>query len=83
MLANQRSAIFRERLQQFISANVREKLEHQGVQTDIDNELNAQFMASAFVGLTEWWIRNHMPHSPEYMAAQVWKLFERNEIVPR
>ncbi|RXZ81739.1 TetR/AcrR family transcriptional regulator [Paenibacillaceae bacterium] len=82
MLTNQRTSVFRERLLQFVSASVNEKLDKQDLQPDIDNELNAQFMASAFIGILEWWIRNKMPHSPAYMAEQVRKLYEKNEVLP-
>ncbi|BBI33602.1 TetR/AcrR family transcriptional regulator [Cohnella abietis] len=82
MLNNQRTSVFRERLQHFVSVNLKEKLDRQDLQPEIDNELNAQFMASAFVGILEWWIRNKMPHTPEYMAEQVRKLYEKNEVFP-
>ncbi|MBP1995522.1 TetR/AcrR family transcriptional regulator [Paenibacillus eucommiae] len=82
MFTNQRTTVFRERLLQFVATNVREKLDRQNLQPDIDNEVNAQFMASAFIGILEWWIRNEMPHSPAYMADQVRKLYEKNEVFP-
>jgi AcrR family transcriptional regulator len=82
MLSNKRTSVFRERLLTFVSANVKEKLDRHDRKPDIDNELNAQFMASAFVGIVEWWIQHKMPHPPEYMADQLWRLFERNEINP-
>lgn len=83
MLFNHRTSLFRERLQQFISVSVKEKLDQQDVQNEINNELNAQFMTSAFIGILEWWIRQEMPHSPRYMADQVRRLFEKNEVYVR
>ncbi|MEK8133060.1 TetR/AcrR family transcriptional regulator [Paenibacillus filicis] len=88
MLSNQRTFSFRERLLHFVSANLRDKLDNlddldkQNPQRGIDKELNTQFMASAFLGIVEWWIRHRMPHSPEFMADQVRKLFEKNEVYP-
>ncbi|MEC0168059.1 TetR/AcrR family transcriptional regulator [Paenibacillus graminis] len=82
MLQNQRTEVFRERLLEFVSANIKEELDSQKADTLIIHELNAQFMASAFVGIVEYWIRNNMPHPPQYMAEQMWRLFERNEISP-
>ncbi|WP_373461105.1 TetR-like C-terminal domain-containing protein [Paenibacillus sp. V4I5] len=35
-----------------------------------------------FVGIEELWIRHKMPHSPEYMAEQLRRLIERNDIYP-
>jgi AcrR family transcriptional regulator len=78
-LSNRRTSVFRERLLQFVSTNVKKKLDMQDLHPEIDNELNAQFMASAFVGIVEWWIQHKMPHPPEFMAEQLWRLFERNE----
>ncbi|WP_042162031.1 TetR/AcrR family transcriptional regulator [Paenibacillus gorillae] len=82
IFSNQRASLFRERLLQFVAVNVKEKLDKQNSQPEIDNELNAQFMASAFTGILEWWIRSKMPHSPEFMANQVRKLYEKNEVFP-
>lgn len=82
MLSNQRTYLFRERLLTFVSGGVKAKLDMQDSLPDIDNELNAQFVASAFVGIVEWWIRHKMPHPPEFMAEQLWRLFERNDIYP-
>lgn len=82
MLSNQRTSVFRERLLTFVSTNVKEKLDRQELHPDIDNELNAQFMASAFVGIVEWWIQHKMPHSTAFMAEQLWRLFEKNDIYP-
>ncbi|OBZ16465.1 TetR-like C-terminal domain-containing protein [Bacillus sp. FJAT-26390] len=80
MLSNKRTSVFRERLLTFVSANVKEKLDRQESKPSIDNELNAQFMASAFIGILEWWIQHKMPHPPAYMADQLSRLLERNEI---
>jgi AcrR family transcriptional regulator len=78
-LSNRRTSVFRERLLQFVSTNVKKKLDMHDLHSVIDNELNAQFMASAYVGIVEWWIQHKMPHPPEFMAEQLWRLFERNE----
>jgi hypothetical protein len=37
-------------------------------------------MVSAFVGVVEWWIKNNMPHAPQFMAQQVWNIFEKKPI---
>ncbi|MCM3697944.1 TetR/AcrR family transcriptional regulator [Paenibacillus macerans] len=83
MLSTTRAAVFRSRLMKFVSFHVKDKLDRRNPQSLIDAELNAQFMASAFVGIVEWWIQHNMPHPPEFMADQLWKLFEKNEVYPR
>ncbi|WP_373324653.1 TetR-like C-terminal domain-containing protein [Reticulibacter mediterranei] len=44
------------------------------------NEIVIQFMASAFVGVVEWWIKNNMPHSPQYMAQHLQDIFEEQQL---
>ncbi|MBP3040361.1 TetR/AcrR family transcriptional regulator [Bacillaceae bacterium Marseille-Q3522] len=78
MLSCQKTSFFRERMLQILRATIQKKLDMQGINQKMDKELITQFTASAFVGTVEWWIRNNMPHPPQFMAEQVWKLFERN-----
>ncbi|MFS0726361.1 TetR-like C-terminal domain-containing protein [Paenibacillus sp. 1P07SE] len=80
MFSNQRALIFRDRLQHFISVSLMDKTKKTNHKLDVDDEIAAQFMASAFVGIVEWWIRNQMPRSAEYMADQVRKLFDKNQV---
>ncbi|REK76743.1 TetR/AcrR family transcriptional regulator [Paenibacillus paeoniae] len=80
LLFNQQASMFRERLVQFMSDSVRDKLKNNTVPSEINDELNAQFVASAFIGVVEWWIQNKMPYPPAYMAEQMFKLFEKNEV---
>ncbi|WP_051505131.1 TetR/AcrR family transcriptional regulator [Paenibacillus durus] len=82
MFSNQRVFVFRDRLQHFISVSLMDKMNKLGNKSDVESELNAQFMASAFIGIVEWWIRHQMPHSTDFMADQVRKLFEKNQIYP-
>ncbi|MMZ55417.1 HTH-type transcriptional regulator MtrR [compost metagenome] len=82
LLTNRSSSMFRERLMQFVSAELRKKLAASDRQLDIDHELNAQFMASSFVGIVEWWIRHGMPHPPQYMAEQLSRLLVKNDVYP-
>lgn len=83
MLTNQRTSVFRERMLQNLAASITEKINMQEINQEMDKELITQFMASAFVGTVEWWILNSMPRSPQFMAEQLWKLFQRNDIYPR
>lgn len=80
MLSSQKTSLFRERIQKILTSTIQEKIDMQGINQDMDKEVIIQFTSTAFIGTLEWWIMNRMPHSPEYMAEQVWKLFERNNI---
>jgi len=81
MFTTHKSVVFRKRMIQVISTNLRNKLDKKkGSSREISNELSALFMSSAFIGIIEWWVEQGMPHPPEYMATQVEKLFEKNEV---
>ncbi|MGF7029247.1 AcrR family transcriptional regulator [Paenibacillus mucilaginosus] len=79
LLMNRSSSMFRERLLQVVSAELRKKLAAKDRQMYIDHELNTQFMTSSFVGIVEWWIQHRMPHPPQYMAEQLSLLLVKNE----
>ncbi|MGG4166430.1 TetR/AcrR family transcriptional regulator [Rossellomorea vietnamensis] len=80
MLSSQKTSLFRERIQKSLTSSIQKKINMQGINQGMDKELIIQFTATAFVGTLEWWILNQMPHTAEYMAEQVWTLFERNNI---
>lgn len=81
LFASGRTAAFRERMLRYVSASLMTKLKARQTRTEIDDELNAQFMASAFVGIVEWWIVRSMPHPPAYMAAQLRLLYAKNDLL--
>ncbi|SDW02873.1 TetR/AcrR family transcriptional regulator [Paenibacillus sp. CF384] len=78
--SNQRVFLFRDRLLHFIVVNLMDKMEQPDNPPVVDKELKAQFLASAFIGIVEWWIRQRMPHSSQFMAEQVKHLFEKNQV---
>ncbi|WP_127586427.1 TetR/AcrR family transcriptional regulator [Paenibacillus koleovorans] len=80
LFSNQRAFVFRDRLLHYIASSLTAKLERPD--RAIDKEVNAQFMASAFIGVVEWWIRHQMPHSTKYMADQVHHLFSHSQGSP-
>ncbi|WP_435172003.1 TetR/AcrR family transcriptional regulator [Paenibacillus glycanilyticus] len=80
MFSNERVFLFRDQLLHFFSVNMTVKMEQTNDKPDIDLEIKSQFMASAFIGIVEWWIRRGMPHSTSFMAGQVQQLFENNQV---
>jgi len=80
MFSNERVILFRDRLLHFLSDNLVEKVDSGTEDTAADKEIKAQFLASAFIGVVEWWIRHRMPHSAAFMAEQVKDLFEKNQV---
>ncbi|MMZ64026.1 hypothetical protein D1872_263200 [compost metagenome] len=41
-------------------------------------EVVVEFVANAYVGVVEWWLKNGMPYPPQEMAEKVGSLLERN-----
>lgn len=78
MLTSEGASYFRNR---FVQHNIEE------FKRDIDitkgknlgqsEEIVAEFVANAYVGTVEWWIKNGMPYSPEEMAEKVGDLLDR------
>lgn len=80
LLSYHKTSLFRDCMLQFIMATIQKQIDMGGINQGMDKELITHHSASAFVGTVEWWIRNEMPHSPEFMAQQLLNLFARNQI---
>jgi AcrR family transcriptional regulator len=80
MLSNKKTSSFLERMLQTLSSAIREKINMQGINQGLDKDLIIQYTVSAFAGIVENWISNHMPHSPQFMAEHILELCERNNI---
>lgn len=42
-----------------------------------NEDVVVQFVANAYVGVVEWWLKNGMPHPPRVMAEKVGELLDR------
>lgn len=72
---------FHDRLLLMIMQEMNERMNMGSRNREMNNEIVMQFMASAFVGVVEWWIKNKMPYTPHYMAQQVCTIFERSQFL--
>jgi AcrR family transcriptional regulator len=78
MLASEGAPYFRSR---FVQHNIEEFKKD----VDITNGKNlgqnedvvVEFVANAYVGVVEWWLKNGMPYPPQEMAEKVGDLLER------
>ncbi len=61
---------------------VGEYLDMSGTNRGMNKEIMAQFLASAIVGVLEWWITHSMPCSTTDIVDQLWSLLERIQVVP-
>ena len=41
----------------------------------VQTEIVLNYIATAYIGIFQWWLENDMPYTPEYMASQFIKLY--------
>lgn len=77
MLANKGAPYFRSRFLEYqIEAFKNELRKTKESTSAVNEEVIVHFVASAYVGVVEWWLTNGMPYPPRVMADQVGTLFE-------
>jgi hypothetical protein len=78
MLASEGAPYFRS---QFLKFNIEEFKKDvditKGKNSDQNEDVIVQFVANAYVGVVEWWLKNGMPYPPRVMAEKVGDLLER------
>lgn len=78
MLASEGASFFRN---QFVEHNIKEFKKDiditKGKNKGHSEEIVAEFVANAYVGVVEWWIKNEMPYSSREMAEKLGDLLER------
>ncbi|WP_134704433.1 TetR/AcrR family transcriptional regulator [Ammoniphilus sp. YIM 78166] len=78
MLASEGAPYFRSRFLQFNIEEFKNDVDiTKGKNVGHNEEVLFQFIANAYVGLVEWWLKNGMPYPPRVMAEQVGDLLER------
>jgi AcrR family transcriptional regulator len=79
MLASKGSPSFRSRFLEFLIEEFKDEVDTtNGKNHGLHNDVIVQFVATAYVGVLEWWLSNGMPYPPHVMAEQVGILLERN-----
>ncbi|HZG17185.1 MAG TPA: TetR/AcrR family transcriptional regulator [Candidatus Bathyarchaeia archaeon] len=77
MLANKGAPYFRTRFLEYQIEAFKNELRKTHTRiNEVSEEVIVHFVASAYVGVVEWWIANGMPYPPHVMADQVGTLFE-------
>lgn len=78
MLASGGAPYFRSR---FVQHNIEEFKKDvditKGKNFDQSEDVIVEFVANAYVGVVEWWLKNGMPYSPRVLAEQVGRLLDR------
>ena len=80
MLKNKGIPCFHDRLLLISKQGMSERMKTGDIHQGGSNEIVIHFMASAFVGVVEWWIKNNMPHSPQYMAQHLRDILEKQQL---
>lgn len=58
-----------------------EHIDMSGINQGMNKEMMTQFLASAIVGVLEWWITHSMPCPVTDIVEQLWSLLERIQVV--
>lgn len=80
MLNNKGMPSFRDRMLELMVKGIHEQINMSDINKGMNKDILVQFMASAIVGIIEWWIVNHMPVPAQQLANELWTLLERNQI---
>ncbi len=83
LLVNKGIPTFRNRLMAVLLQGLGEYIEMSGINQDMNKEVMAQFLASATVGVLEWWMTHSMPCPVTDIVDQLWSLLERIQVVPQ
>lgn len=83
LLANKGVPAFRDRLMTVILQSLGEYIDVSGINQGMNKEMLAQFLASATVGVLEWWITHSMLCPVTDVVDQLWSLLERMQMVPQ
>ncbi|GAA0136185.1 TetR/AcrR family transcriptional regulator [Paenibacillus sp. YSY-4.3] len=79
MLASKGAPYFRNRFQNFLVEELRQEVDvTEGKNQGLLAEVLVQFIASAQLGVVEWWFTHERPVTPQVLAKQLGTLLERN-----
>jgi AcrR family transcriptional regulator len=79
MLASKGAPFFRSRFLEFLHEEFKDEVDvRQGKNIGLNEDMVIRFVASAYVGVVEWWFMNDRPISYQALAEQLGTLLERN-----
>jgi AcrR family transcriptional regulator len=79
MLASKGAPYFRNRFVDFLLEEFRDEVDiTKGKNLGLNKDVIVRFVASAYVGVVEWWFTNEKPISHQELAEQLGTLLERN-----
>ncbi|PLS03341.1 TetR/AcrR family transcriptional regulator [Neobacillus cucumis] len=80
VLGTRRTPVFTERLLTILTKRITESIENNPklVKKGIQNEIVIWYSSSALIGTIVAWLRKDMPYTPQYLAKQMYTLFQIN-----
>lgn len=79
MLASKGAPYFRSRFLDFLIEEFRDEVDvTRGKNKGLNEQMLIRFVASAYVGVVEWWFMNERPITHQALAEQLGTLLERN-----
>ncbi|WP_405109910.1 TetR/AcrR family transcriptional regulator [Paenibacillus sp. FSL K6-1217] len=81
-LANPGVPAFRNRLLAVLMRGFDKQMDMSGMNRKLDKGILVQFLAVAMTGMIEQLVTRATPYSSAELAAQLWALMERNQMVP-
>lgn len=82
LLKNNGISTFRNQLTKMMQQNFESQIDMNGSNRDLPKDILVQFFASAIASVFEWWFTSDMPYSAPEITEYLWKLLERNQLVP-
>ena len=74
---------FRNRLMAMLLQGLDEYIDMSGINQGMNKEVMVQFLASAIVGVLEWWLTHSTPCSVTDVVEQLYSLLERIQLEPQ
>jgi len=82
LLKNKGVPNFGKRLQDKMIQGLREQIDRGNIKPIMKKDILVQFLASAAVGILEWWFTHDMPYPAEEITDEFWELLQRNQLIP-
>ena len=83
ILTNKGTPAFRNRLLAMAIHSLNHQIDISGINQDINKEILVQYIASAAVGVLEWWITHSMPYPATVMVEQLSLLLKEVPMVTK
>jgi AcrR family transcriptional regulator len=78
LVEENRIHVFQTKMENIIKSRINDGIEH--TQLEISKEFLLQYIASAFMGVVVWWLKNDLIYSPREIATQFVKILTQGHL---